>query len=53
MKKILFAVLAVPFLTSCYAFMRADKFVYTGTMAKRPVVMSVDSTYNTSIQVPE
>lgn len=38
---------------SCYAFLKADKLVFTGTMAKRPVTMAVDSTFSTDIVIPE
>lgn len=31
-------------LTSCYAVMRADRFVYSGSIAKRSIVVDVDST---------
>lgn len=48
---ILFVVvsLMIPFLNSCYAFLKADKLVYAGTVAKRPVEIKVDSTFNTEV----
>lgn len=37
-------------LSSCYAFLKADKLVYAGTMAKRPVTVTVDSVYNVEVE---
>lgn len=37
--------------TSCYAFLQADKLVYAGTLAKRPVKVTVDTLFNTEVQV--
>lgn len=45
--------LALPLLTSCYAFLRADKLVYASTIAKRPVSIEVDTTFNVSTSVIE
>lgn len=42
--------ISIPFFNSCYAFLQADKVVYAGTLAKRPVQISVDSTYNTTVE---
>lgn len=36
---------------SCYAFMKADKLIYTGTIAKKPTEIVVDSSYNASVIV--
>lgn len=38
-------------LSSCYAFMKADKLIYTGTIAKKPTEIMVDSSYNASVIV--
>lgn len=52
MCKKLFIFLLMPcLLTSCYAFLKADKLVYSGTMAKRPVSLSVDTLYQTEVKV--
>lgn len=40
-------------LTSCYAFLKADKLVYAGTMAKKPVTVQVDSIYNVNVDIDE
>lgn len=53
MKNFILAVVAAPFLCSCYAFLKADKLVYTGTLAKRPVTMVVDSTYDVQVDVQQ
>lgn len=53
MKKFLLFFMCVPLLSSCYAFLKADKLVYSGTMAKRPVSLQVDSVYQTSVEVNE
>lgn len=46
-----FVSLSIPFFNSCYAFLKADKLVYAGTVAKRPVTIEVDSVYQTSVEV--
>lgn len=53
MKHLILAFIAVPLLSSCYAFLKADKLVYTGTMAKRPVTMAVDSTFEVQVEVQQ
>lgn len=37
-------------LSSCYAFLKADKLVYQGTMAKKPTTLYVDTTYQVTIE---
>lgn len=40
-------------LSGCYAFLRADKIVYAGTVAKKPVEIVVDTAYNTEVHVDD
>lgn len=35
MRKILICLVMCPMLTSCYAFLQADRLVYAGTLAKK------------------
>lgn len=35
MRKVLICLVICPLLTSCYAFLQADRLVYAGTMAKK------------------
>lgn len=54
MKKIVSFCLFIGFVSalhSCYAFMKADKLIYTGTIAKKPTEIIVDSSYNASVIV--
>lgn len=37
-------------LESCYAFLQADKLIYAGTVAKRPVTITVDSLNSATVQ---
>lgn len=39
--------------SSCYAFLKADKLVYAGTLAKRPVTVEVDTNYQVEIQTDD
>lgn len=48
MKYIVLPLFCVFLLSSCYAFLKADKLVYSGTIAKKPIVLSVDSVSNVS-----
>lgn len=50
MRKLILLFAVVPLLSSCYAFMKADKLVYAGTIAKRPVQITVDSVFNTEVE---
>lgn len=38
-------------MSSCYAFMKADKLIYTGTIAKKPTEIVVDSSYSATVIV--
>lgn len=50
MKVIIFSISCCLFLSSCYAFLKADKLVYSGSVAKKPITeIVVDSTYNAEI----
>lgn len=55
MKKMIFpftlSVLVSIILSSCYAFMKADKLIYTGTIAKKPTEIVVDSSYSATVIV--
>lgn len=53
MKKItiFYVLILTALLQSCYAFLRADKIVYAGTVAKKPVEIVVDTAYNTEVIV--
>lgn len=53
MKHLFFAFLVCLTLSSCYAFLKADKLVYAGTIAKKPVQVNVDTAYNTSVVVDD
>lgn len=46
----IFSVSMTLLLSSCYAFLKADKMVYAGTIAKRPVQVSVDTAFNTTVE---
>ena len=35
MRKVIFCLVMCPGLTSCYAFLQADRLVYAGTVAKK------------------
>lgn len=35
MRKVLICLVMLPMLTSCYAFLQADRLVYAGTLAKK------------------
>lgn len=35
MRKVLICLVMCPLLTSCYAFLQADRLVYAGTLAKK------------------
>lgn len=35
MRKVLICLVMCPMLTSCYAFLQADRLVYAGTLAKK------------------
>lgn len=35
MRKVLICIVMCPLLTSCYAFLQADRLVYAGTVAKK------------------
>ena len=35
MRKVLICLVMLPMLTSCYAFLQADRLVYAGTVAKK------------------
>lgn len=37
MRKVLICLVMCPMLTSCYAFLQADRLVYAGTVAKKTV----------------
>lgn len=51
MKNLLTIVFGSLLLSSCYAFLQADKLIYAGTVAKRPVTVSVDSLFQTEVEV--
>lgn len=53
MKNLIFSFIVCGLLSSCYAFLKADKLVYAGTMAKKPVQVKVDSVFNTSVVVDD
>ena len=48
--KIFACLFAVYCLSSCYAFLKADKLVYSGTFAKKPSVVTIDSVYQVEVQ---
>lgn len=50
MKNLIFIFVCSVLFSSCYAFLKADKLVYAGTMAKRPVTVQVDSAYNVEVE---
>lgn len=50
MKPLIFSICCCCLLSSCYAFLKADKLIYSGTFAKKPVTeVVVDSSYNADI----
>lgn len=53
MKHLIFSFIICGLLSSCYAFLKADKLVYAGTMAKKPVQVKVDSSFNSSVVVDD
>lgn len=46
---LLFLLVICACLSSCYAFFKADKLIYAGSVAKKPVVINVDSVDQTTI----
>lgn len=53
MKNLIILFIGSLMLSSCYAFLKADKLVYAGTMAKKPVQVKVDTAFNTSVVVDD
>lgn len=49
MKNFLLFCICVLF-SSCYAFLKADKLVYGGSVAKSPQYIQVDSVYNSVVE---
>lgn len=44
MRKVLICLVMCPLLTSCYAFLQADRLVYAGTIAKKTAsIIQVDT----------
>lgn len=44
MRKVLICLVMCPMLTSCYAFLQADRLVYAGTIAKKTAsIIQVDT----------
>lgn len=53
MKNFILILVSPILLSSCYAFLKADKLVYAGTLAKRPVTVEVDTNYQVEIQTED
>lgn len=49
-KNLVFSFFICAFLSSCYAFLRADKVIYSGSIAKSPQTIVVDSIYNSVVE---
>lgn len=45
MKNLIILLLGSVLLSSCYAFLQADKLVYAGSLVKNPKTIKVDSVY--------
>ena len=50
MRKVLICLVMCPMLTSCYAFLQADRLVYAGTVAKKTVSAIQIDTISVEVQ---
>lgn len=50
MRKVIICLVMLPMLTSCYAFLQADRLVYAGTLAKKTVSAIQIDTISVDVQ---
>lgn len=50
MRKVIICLVICPLLTSCYAFLQADRLVYAGTIAKKTVSAIQVDTLSVEVQ---
>lgn len=50
MRKVLICLVMCPMLTSCYAFLQADRLIYAGTIAKKTATAIQIDTVSVDVQ---